>query len=66
MLSAADAMRQAHMTAHEYAKAGAEAFESLFGTSVSNDRIAAATFIAEFMRTAAADFHTCMYIQKER
>jgi hypothetical protein len=65
MLSAGDAMRQAHATAHEYAKAGAESFEALFGTSVSNDRVAAATFIAAFMRTSAADYHTSMFIQKE-
>jgi hypothetical protein len=55
-MTAEELMRQAHLTAHEYAKYGVLAYEELFGVAVSENPMAAATFVAAFMRTAAHDF----------
>ena len=58
MMTAEELMRQAHMTAHEYAREGAKAYQDIFGMHPDVDPKAAAIFISGFMRTAAHDFDT--------
>jgi hypothetical protein len=56
MMTPDDALRQASMTAREYAREGMKAFEDYFDMSAADDPKAAATFIAGFMQAASTDF----------
>lgn len=60
MISPDNAMRQAHMTANEYAREASVAFEKIFGFSPEDEPQAAAVFIGQYMRTAAHDFDVAM------
>lgn len=60
MMTPEDAMRQAHMTASEYAYEAARAFEKIFGFPTEDEPQAAAVFIGQYMRTAAHDFDVAM------
>jgi hypothetical protein len=60
MMTPEDAMRQAHMTASEYAYEAARMFENIFGARPADEPEAAATFIGQYMRTAAHDFDVAM------
>ncbi len=51
-----DALRQASMTAREYAVNGMRAWEDLTGMDRISDPEAMATFVAGFMQAAATDF----------
>lgn len=64
MFTAADAMRQASMTAREYATEGKKAFEDIFNCSFEKNPQAAATFMAGFMQAAAMDFHAWAVSEK--
>jgi hypothetical protein len=65
MITPDDAMRQAHMTASEYAYEASVAFEKIFGTSAEEEPQAAAIFIGQYMRTAAHDFDVAMRERSE-
>ena len=56
MITPDDALRQASMTAREYAREGMKAFEDYFDIPIAADPKAAATFIAGFMQAASTDF----------
>ena len=56
MITADQAMEQAHATARQYAIYAKKAYEDLFGTEVADDPQAAATFMAGFMQAASTDF----------
>jgi hypothetical protein len=60
MITPEDAMRQAHMTANEYAYEGARTFKNIFGFPAEDEPEAAAAFIGQYMRTAAHDFDVAM------
>jgi hypothetical protein len=60
MITAEDAMRQAHMTASLYAYEASVAFEKIFGFPAEDEPQAAAIFIGQYMRTAAHDFDVAM------
>ena len=60
MITAENAMNQAHMTASLYAYEAARAFEKIFGFPPEDDAAAAAVFIGQYMRTAAHDFDVAM------
>lgn len=60
MMTPEDAMRQAHMTASEYAYEGARMFKNIFGFPPEEEPQAAAIFIGQYMRTAAHDFDVAM------
>lgn len=56
MITPDEAMRQAHMTAHEYAAYGFKAYEDLTGMDRVSDPKATAMFVAGFMQAASTDF----------
>ena len=60
MMTPENAMNQAHMTASLYAYEASVAFEKIFGASAEDQPEAAATFIGQYMRTAAHDFDVAM------
>ena len=65
MITPDDAMRQAHMTASEYAYEASLAFEKIFGFAAEDEPQAAAVFIGQYMRTAAHDFDVAMRERSE-
>jgi hypothetical protein len=60
MITPDDAMRQAHMTADQYAYEASKAFERIFGFSPEDEPQAAAVFIGQYMRAAAHDYDVAM------
>ena len=65
MITPEDAMRQAHMTADQYAYEASKAFERIFGFAAEEEPQAAAIFIGQYMRTAAHDFDVAMRERSE-
>ena len=57
MIDAQRAMEQAEATAEYYASRGVETCQRIFGTSIANNPVAAAAFLAGFMQAAAVDYH---------
>jgi hypothetical protein len=56
MITAYEAMEQAHATARKYAYEGIKAFEGLTGLDPKKNPQALATFVAGFMQAASIDF----------
>lgn len=57
MMKAADAMRQAWITAHEYFRHLADEVDERYPTATANARLSAAV---ELSKVAAQDFHTAV------
>jgi len=57
VIDAQRAMEQAEATAEYYASRGVETYQRIFGMSIDNNPVAAATFLAGFMQAAAIDYH---------
>ena len=60
MITPDDAMKQASMTANQYAYEASVAFERIFGLLPEEHAEVAAIFIGQYMRTAAHDFDVAM------
>ena len=60
MMTPENAMKQAHMTANQYAHEASVAFEKIFGFPPEDEPQSAAIFIGQYMRTAAHDFDVAM------